>query len=672
VLREFIAAVIKNVKRLTRSRMSLFALLFGPLLLMLIVGIAFTNARLQGITIGAYIPEHTPAIDGVIAKLNEQKQTFAVREFKTNESCVQSVKEGDTHLCMTLLSGGAGGSGSSAGGAASGAGGPGGSVGTPDGKVDVVFYVDYSRLSLVYVMLNAMNQQISNQAAQIGTDVSRGLLDRVVATNQYAAEHAGALDKLAQQSSAMRSDLAAAREQLAKIDLTQAVDASQIDAFSTQIAAQQKLLAQQETEVRSQVDDAQAQLGELSDQLDDTESALTKDRTSIDTMLTQTGVLYTGMGCSGANVEDLTPYLQDNETFARELAAQDRPECSLVYTTRLNLQGIRARLDTALTQLRDGRERIDDARGQLDGFEKAATNGTRTASDQLSDANDQLDKLRSDVADGQERLVAVRAQRDALLTRLLSAESTIESSSSVLVKAREDLSKVQSQLADVSAVTPEAIVRPFATNVRSLSTKSRQIDFLFPTLILLIVMFVAILAASMLVIKERSSHAYFRNLIIPSALPTLFLSILATGVALSLLQVGVLLVIGSLVFDIAILSVLPSVLLIALAAAVLFAMIGMCYGFLFVSEETTTLISILTGVVLFMFSSSLSPVESMNPAIAGFVKFNPFYLLDTVLRRSLVLGEPLSMSRNVIVLLIEIVILAVLVALVVRRARKNF
>ena len=54
------------------------------------------------------------------------------------------------------------------------------------------------------------------------------------------------------------------------------------------------------------------------------------------------------------------------------------------------------------------------------------------------------------------------------------------------------------------------------------------------------------------------------------------------------------------------------------------------------SEETATLASIILSVILFIMSSMMIPIESMNPALAGFVKLNPFVISEFLLRRSII------------------------------------
>jgi hypothetical protein len=104
--------------------------------------------------------------------------------------------------------------------------------------------------------------------------------------------------------------------------------------------------------------------------------------------------------------------------------------------------------------------------------------------------------------------------------------------------------------------------------------------------------------------------------------------------------------------------VLAPLLLVVLLGVAIFSLIGLLVGTLLTSEETTTLAGIILCVILFLFSSSIVPVESMGAIPRFFVQFNPFYLLEFLFRKVLIFGaSPFTFFAQSVTVMVELVVM---------------
>ena len=97
-MRNIFHIIGKDLKLLLRSRSSALIIILAPLLVILLVGVAFDNANAFGLTIGVYTPTESTDVDAFVDKLAERE--FHVIKYTSEESCVNDIKLGSTHTCV--------------------------------------------------------------------------------------------------------------------------------------------------------------------------------------------------------------------------------------------------------------------------------------------------------------------------------------------------------------------------------------------------------------------------------------------------------------------------------------------------------------------------------------------------------------------------------------------
>ena len=89
----------KNIKLLLRSRVSTLVLIFGPLLVILLVGISFSTNSFN-LNMGIYSDKYSNLSNSFVDKLSQEG--YKVTKYNSETQCISSVKEGQTHACIVI------------------------------------------------------------------------------------------------------------------------------------------------------------------------------------------------------------------------------------------------------------------------------------------------------------------------------------------------------------------------------------------------------------------------------------------------------------------------------------------------------------------------------------------------------------------------------------------
>lgn len=238
----------------------------------------------------------------------------------------------------------------------------------------------------------------------------------------------------------------------------------------------------------------------------------------------------------------------------------------------------------------------------------------------------------------------------------LSAQtSNIKSIESTLTSIKENVDAVEVKDADT-------IVNPIKTSVKTVTEEKTHLNYLFPTLVILVVMFISLLLSSTLVIREKKSPAYFRNFITPTSDIMFILGDYLTNLIILSIQLTVIFIVGAFFFKEALFAVLGNSLLLLLIIASVFIMAGMLIGYVFKSEETATLGAISIGSLLLFFSGTILPLEALPKALKDIANFNPFVIAEGVLKKLMLFSSELSVViESLGTLALFFIILAILV-----------
>lgn len=254
-----------------------------------------------------------------------------------------------------------------------------------------------------------------------------------------------------------------------------------------------------------------------------------------------------------------------------------------------------------------------------------------------------------------------------------SIKQTLSLSSTKLNEVQAMLDKIYTNLESIQIKNATTVVSPITTNIKPVVPEKTYLNYMFPSLIVLVVMFISILLSTTLVMMEKHSPAYFRNFITPTRSITFILATYFTNIILVITQLAIIIAISSYFFKAQILPSLQITIPCLLLLTTFFTLAGMAVGYLFTSEETATLASISVGSVFLFLSNIILPLESMPAYVRQVAQFNPFVLGENLLRKAIIFQAQFPQLTNELKLLgIYSAVLFVLIWASQKAIRKHF
>ncbi|MDO8656628.1 MAG: ABC transporter permease, partial [Nanoarchaeota archaeon] len=272
--------------------------------------------------------------------------------------------------------------------------------------------------------------------------------------------------------------------------------------------------------------------------------------------------------------------------------------------------------------------------------------------------------LQNDLSAAKTKLSAAATAIDGSASGLSSATTTLQEANAALDTVQSALSALQSNLESQQVTEPGTVASPIVTKIEKVAKDSTFLNYTFPTLLVLVIMFSSLLLGTILVMMEKNSPAFLRNYFLPIKKTTFIISIYLTNLVLILVQIIILLGI-SLLFLQESLPALPSIALILFISASVFIFLGMAIGYLFASEETAVLASISAGSILLFVSGVVLPLEAISPSLRDISAFNPFVLSEKIIREIFIFGSSLAQVWQDLIILIGYAIILFLIILII-------
>lgn len=603
------AMMQKNFRTILRSRSSALVILLGPFLIIFLIGLAFNTTGLHNIKIGMYIEESNEIVEEMKQSLEDND--FAVKATETEEACIDAVKSGSVHLCMSV----------------------GGNLSQESIDREITFHVDYSKVNLVFTILNVITHEVEDIATDLSLEYATLLIEQMNSTAVEIHEKSTLILELSNSAEEMKQSL----EQLST-----ELGALEVNSSAFGISTIESKIASSSVQIEEFGSIAEETTASGMDILDDLESFITAFESELENQITtvegfeETVSSYTSLACTFdfSDVEGLT------------------------FNPCTELQTVEDALDDAINQAESLGVQFDTITAQLDAVRDDLETALEDQQDILDSAEKNIASLSSQLKTSSTKIDQLGGQRDAIVGDLDTLVTTLDKNIATIDAMQQSIEEISDNLAHAEITKPEYLVNPIMTRIKPVLESKSYLDYTMPALLVLVVMFMSILLSSTVVITEKSSRAYFRNYITPVPDTFFLVSIYATSLSIVFVQSVVLLVIAQLAFGVAIFSNIVSITLALLLIASLFILIGMSLGYIFVSEETATLASISLASILLLFSSFLIPIESLSEPIGTIAAYSPFVLSESVLRQLLIFGNPITAAMNDLLLLLFYVLVS--------------
>jgi len=553
---------IKNLKVLLRDKGSALIVIFAPLLIILILGLSYNNSGLYNIKIGVVAPSQSPDVQSFISLLQEQK--FTLNNYDSDiDQCLQDIRTGLVHACINL---------------------PESLQIESNSPKEVVFYVDPTRINLVWMIQETVNSKFDLKAKEI----SQGLADQVLGTlSTVKTDLQGRVQDVSgiQSSASSASSLASsARENLNNIDVT-------LD----ELPVNSEVIKTLESSVLAALDKV---------------NQAREDLAALNLSSSQEEQVDGPLGSAKSNLETVLPLVSDNSTD------------SLSYNFFL---------------------------------------------------------LQKNVQKSKEKLLAAKATIENSDSSLESTQTTLQQTVDSLTALQNAMNQISSNIDQLKVTDSNTIAQPLTTKIETVREEGTYLNYLFPTLLIIVIMFSSLLLGTTLVMMEKNSSAYIRNFFIPVRKATFIAATYLTSLFLNLVQIIIILGI-SLIFLKDSLPIFPSVALILFITASVFTFLGMALGYLFSSEDTGVLASISLGSLLLFTSGVIIPLEAIAPALRDIINFSPFVIAEGMIREIFLFSSTISdvyidflvlLSYAIVLFLLVLIIEVVLHKHLIKRAMQQ-
>ena len=536
-MKNILYIISKNLKLLIRSRSSALIIILAPLLVILLIGVAFDNANIFGLTIGVYSESFGPNVDDLLSQLSEKE--LRVIKYDNKEQCIGDIKLGVTNTCIIF---------------------PPELDFESNEQKQITFHVDYSKINLVWMIMDTLNARFGTSSKEISENLIGILVNKLGSSQVELESKKAALGQLKTENLDSQGKVEGITLNLKEFNFAADNATFNVTGVEEQLNAVKINLTKHLKDVRSKVSSAKEAVGNTSNIAEKLENAL-KD-------------LY----------------------LAEEILGGATPPSFI-------------RIDTLFNTLKGN---IENAKSQLD----------------------QANQLRETAVP---KLDNVKEQLDLSLANLNGLETTFNS--------------IINEIESIKVTNPEAIAQPFVTEIKPVAAPSTYLNYLFPSLIILVVMFISMLLSTTLVMMEKHSPAYFRNFITPTRNITFIMGTFLTNMLLVGIQLGIILLIAGYFFSAQIIPSLTLIVAILILAATFFTLWGMVIGYLFTSEETATLATISSGSIFLFISSVIIPLESMPGLVRKIAAFNPFVISERVLREVLLFQPTIMAIRDDLLLI---------------------
>ncbi len=153
-----------QVVRLWRAKTPLIVALLGPLLVMMLVGVAYDGQTAAGIRVGAYVPDASGLSADVLATLESNR--VLVRSYDNESACQDAVRSGERHACLVFSS----------------------PFGLAAGNNTIAIVIDGSNLALAGVLAEGLFTNLENQSTMISANLTSQLVGALDSVQRSAAQ----------------------------------------------------------------------------------------------------------------------------------------------------------------------------------------------------------------------------------------------------------------------------------------------------------------------------------------------------------------------------------------------------------------------------------------------------------------------------------------------------
>ena len=368
------------------------------------------------------------------------------------------------------------------------------------------------------------------------------------------------------------------------------------------------------------------------------------------------------------------------EELSEEMVTVILTALDTVNTEVTQSQATTTNLKSANTQASSS---ASGASTSLEGIDLSASADTTTTDTELTDLKNGYNLSAAAIADLEAAIDSIISTYETAMssaeTGITSTTEDISSLTTTLTSEKEKIEKIETSLNNMATnidtikiTNVDNIVTPIRTNIEPINSSNSYLLYIMPSILIMLIMFIALLLSSSSIVTEKTSLAYFRNFITPT---TDFLFILGQFLsAITIMTVEIIIIMATLYFFVpspGVTSYLLAAIILMIVAS-LFIFSGMLIGYMFNTKQTVTLSALSVGIVLLFFSNTILPLETLSKVTRKVVMYNPFVIGESILKKLLLFGAGFHEISLGVYMLLGFVIAVFIGAIVTRAVFKRF
>lgn len=401
----------------------------------------------------------------------------------------------------------------------------------------------------------------------------------------------------------------------------------------------------------------------------DLQTIISNSQNDTDYSLTQTSKIITdsnsiNLDSDLSDVNGLSDIANVNDLRYGDMKSTTTHQFSTLKSALSDIKDIYPGLNSSLKN--DFDSIIDNLNEQINNTKKVldSNNSNYTyISQRINNLVINIDSLSSKLDNVKETKTQIKEKSELIKTKLNLVSTNLN-------LASNKINNIRNNIQSLSVTSPDLLTSPF--DIRVNYEKPNHFQSMFSGMIIILVMFVSLLLSTHMIIKERESPAYFRNVISPMNPFIYIMSMYITNLIITSIQTSIILLVAIYYFKLQ--FALPYLILMLFITTTLFSFIGLIIGHIFSSEETSTMAAVSLSAIFMFLSDLIIPIESIPRSILKYVKFNPIYRFKTIINlfdnnNPLIIFK--ALENEFIIYIIVLFVLLLITLIISAYSRKN-
>ncbi|NIA03951.1 MAG: ABC transporter permease, partial [Nitrospiraceae bacterium] len=308
---------------------------------------------------------------------------------------------------------------------------------------------------------------------------------------------------------------------------------------------------------------------------------------------------------------------------------------------------------------------LNSIKSNVNQIQASINTSSENAETYYSDLKNQLNIINANLNQLSSRFSEIENRKNSVSSTLDSIKDSIGKISLNQQKIKDSINELLNEISLINLNSATKIAQPIRTTIQPIAKNDNKINYIFPKMLIILLMFSALILSADFIIYDKKSTAYLRNLFSPTHSLTYIIAHFISEFIIILLEIISLIIISLILLpsflDVSILSIF----IFSLIYSTLFILLGLMIGNLSNSEENTAIISATTGVILLLLSGLFIPLEYLPKNISAIISYNPVVVADNALREITFFNTTINQSLNSIIIPSLILIIEIFIILLV-------